>query len=201
MLFSQHDLYAVLSTRCVCCSLNTMCMHTVLSTRCVCMLFSQHDLYVCCSLNTMCMHTVLSTRCVCMLFSQHDVYVVVSRRCAGSFFYYFLSLCLHSTKARWFKQILSIHRDHKFNKQVQETQMQYAYLSVTYRQNNNYTDIYDGKMTNCCQKVRGSKPNQRPKQRKRTKTKKTKTRCRKHLRLTVPCVSWYKWVHFSRAAL
>ena len=26
-------------------------------------------------------------------------------------------------------------------------------LSVTYRQNDNYKDIYDGKMANCCQKV------------------------------------------------
>ena len=41
---------------------------------------------------------------------------------------------------------------------------QYAYLSVTYGQNDNYTDIYDGEMANCCQKVRGNKTNQRPKQ-------------------------------------
>ena len=27
------------------------------------------------------------------------------------------------------------------------------------RQNDNYTDIYDGKMANCCQKVRDSKTN------------------------------------------
>ena len=26
-------------------------------------------------------------------------------------------------------------------------------MSVTYRQNDNYGDIYDGKMANCCQKV------------------------------------------------
>ena len=37
-------------------------------------------------------------------------------------------------------------------------------MSVTYRQNDNHTDIYDGKMANCCQKVRGNKTNQRPKQ-------------------------------------
>ena len=41
---------------------------------------------------------------------------------------------------------------------------QYAYLSVTYGQNDNYTDIYDGEMANCCQKVRGNKTNQRSKQ-------------------------------------
>ena len=55
----------------------------------------------------------------------------------------------------WLKLNLFIHRNHKFNKQVQKTQKQYAYLSVTYRQNDNYTDIYDGKMTNCGQKVSG----------------------------------------------
>ena len=47
---------------------------------------------------------------------------------------------------------LFIHRNHKL-----ETQKQYAYWSVTYRQNDNYTDIYGGKMANCCQKVRGNK--------------------------------------------
>ena len=30
-------------------------------------------------------------------------------------------------------KILFIHRNHKLNKYVQETQKQYAYLSVTYR--------------------------------------------------------------------
>ena len=50
-------------------------------------------------------------------------------------------------------KILFIHRNHKFNKEVQETQKQYAYLSVTYGQNDNYIDIYDGKMANSCQKV------------------------------------------------
>ena len=33
-------------------------------------------------------------------------------------------------------------------------------MSVTYRQNDNYIDIYDGKMANCCQKVRGNKTKQ-----------------------------------------
>ena len=48
-------------------------------------------------------------------------------------------------------KLLFIHRHLKFNKLVQETQKQYAYLSVTYGQNDNYTDIYDGKMANYCQ--------------------------------------------------
>ena len=56
---------------------------------------------------------------------------------------------------------LFIHRNYKFSKSVQETEMQYAYLSVTFRQHDNYTDVYDGKMANCCQKVRGKKANQR----------------------------------------
>ena len=43
--------------------------------------------------------------------------------------------------------------------EVQETQKHYAYLSVTYRQNDNYILIYDGKMANCCQNVRGNKTN------------------------------------------
>ena len=34
-------------------------------------------------------------------------------------------------------KILFTHRNHKLNKQVQETQKQYAYLSVTYIQNDN----------------------------------------------------------------
>ena len=59
-------------------------------------------------------------------------------------------------------KILFIHRNHKFNKEVQETQKQYAYLSVTYGQNDNYTVIYDGMMANWCQKVRGKKT--KPKQ-------------------------------------
>ena len=50
-------------------------------------------------------------------------------------------------------KFLFIHRNHIFNKQVQETQEQYAYINVTYRQNDNDTDIYDGKMANCCQNV------------------------------------------------
>ena len=37
----------------------------------------------------------------------------------------------------WFKQNLFFHRNYKFNKSVQETQKQYAYLSVTSRQNDN----------------------------------------------------------------
>jgi len=48
---------------------------------------------------------------------------------------------------------------------------QYAYLSVTYGQNDNHADIYDGKMANCCQNVRGNKTNQTTK----TKQKQTKT--------------------------
>ena len=60
-------------------------------------------------------------------------------------------------------KILFTHRNHKLNKQVQETQKQYAYLSVTYIQNDNHTDTYDGKMANYCQNVRGNKTNKRPK--------------------------------------
>ena len=43
--------------------------------------------------------------------------------------------------------ILFTHRNHKLNKQVQETQKQYAYFSVTYIQNDNHTDTYDGTQT------------------------------------------------------
>ena len=42
--------------------------------------------------------------------------------------------------------------------------------------NDNHTDIYDGKMANCCQKVRGNKTKQRPKQQqKQTKNKNKQT--------------------------
>ena len=41
-----------------------------------------------------------------------------------------------------FKQKLFIHRNRKFNKQVQETQTHYAYLSVTNRQNGNYIQTF-----------------------------------------------------------
>ena len=51
-------------------------------------------------------------------------------------------------------KILFTHRNHKLNKQVQETQKQYAYLSVTYIQNDNHTDTYDIKMANYCQNVK-----------------------------------------------
>ena len=49
-------------------------------------------------------------------------------------------------------KILFTHRNHKLNKQVQETEekKQYAYLSVTYIQNDNHTDTYDSKMANYC---------------------------------------------------
>ena len=45
-----------------------------------------------------------------------------------------------NTQCFWVKvlglnKILFTHRNHKLNKQVQETQKQYAYLSVTYIQN------------------------------------------------------------------
>ena len=45
-------------------------------------------------------------------------------------------------------KILFTHRNHKLNKQVQETQKQYPYLSVTYLQNDNHTDLrwQDGKL-------------------------------------------------------
>ena len=43
-------------------------------------------------------------------------------------------------------------------------------MSVTYRQNDNYTDIYDGKIANSCQKLRGNKTNQRPKQQQKETT-------------------------------
>ena len=73
-------------------------------------------------------------------------------------------------------KMLFIHRNHIFNKPVQETQKQYAYLSDTYRQNDNYTDIYDGKMANCCQKVRDNKTNQRPKQQQNKNKKLNQTK-------------------------
>ena len=48
-------------------------------------------------------------------------------------------------------------------------------MSVTYRQNDNYTDIYDGKIANSCQKIRGNKTKQRPKQQQnKTKQKQNK---------------------------
>ena len=57
-----------------------------------------------------------------------------------------------------FKQFLKIYSviviissANKYRKQKQ-----YAYLTITYRSNDNYTDIYNGKMANCCQKVRGN---------------------------------------------
>ena len=43
-------------------------------------------------------------------------------------------------RALGLNNILFTHRNHKLNKQVQETQKQYAYLSVTYIQNDNHTD-------------------------------------------------------------
>ena len=64
----------------------------------------------------------------------------------------------------WLKENVFIHRNHKSQQISTGNTKQYAYLSVTYRHNDNYTDIYDGKMANCCQKVRGNKTNQRRKQ-------------------------------------
>ena len=88
---------------------------------------------------------------------------------------------LKSAVSVWFKKIfLFTHRNHKLNKQAQETQKQYAYLSVTYIQNDNsywsvtyiqndnHTDICDGKMANYCQNVRGNKTNKRPKWQQKT---------------------------------
>ena len=53
-------------------------------------------------------------------------------------------------------KIVFVHRNHKFNKQVQETQKQYAYLSVNYRWNDNYIHIHDGKMSNYRQKSKAT---------------------------------------------
>ena len=71
----------------------------------------------------------------------------------------------HQRNRKWvgLNTILFTHRNHKLNKQVQETQKQYAYLSVTYIKNDNHTDTYDSKMANYCQDVRGNKTNKRPK--------------------------------------
>ena len=74
-----------------------------------------------------------------------------------------MGFCLFCFVAVGLNKILFTHRNHKLNKQVQETQKQYAYLSVTYIQNDNHTDTYDGKMANYCQNVRGNKTNKRPK--------------------------------------
>ena len=75
----------------------------------------------------------------------------------------------------WFKQNVFIHRNHKFNKQVQETQKQYAYLSVTYRQNDNYTHIYDGKLWSKSQRQQT-----KPKTKTTTKTDKQNKNIRKN---------------------
>ena len=48
-------------------------------------------------------------------------------------------------------------------------------MSVTYRQHDNYTDIYGGKMANCCQKVRGNKPKTKQQQNKKQKQNKKQT--------------------------
>ena len=98
--------------------------------------------------------------------------------------------CNHRLFIFGLNKILFIHRNRKLNKYVQETQKQYAYLSVTYGQNDNYTDIYDGKMANCCQKVGGNKTNQRPKQRQKQKTK-SKTKQAKLLFLLSELLNTY----------
>ena len=54
------------------------------------------------------------------------------------------------SKRYWFQLNLFVHRNHKLNKQVQETQKQYAYLSVIYRSKEYYIYISDGKMANYC---------------------------------------------------
>ena len=60
------------------------------------------------------------------------------------------AMCNLLTDVVGLNKILFTHRNHKLNKQVQETQKQYAYLSVTYIQNDNHTDTYDSKMANYC---------------------------------------------------
>ena len=44
----------------------------------------------------------------------------------------------------------------------------------SWNENDNYTDIFNGKMVNCCQKVRGNKPNQTPKRQQNKKQKQNK---------------------------
>ena len=51
--------------------------------------------------------------------------------------------------------------------------------SVTCGQNDNYTDIYDAKMANCCQKVRGNKTNPKTKTKQTKQTNKTKTKTKR----------------------
>ena len=47
-------------------------------------------------------------------------------------FFAVLPPCLCTLGNLWFKQNLFIHRNHKFNKQVQETQKQYAYFIILF---------------------------------------------------------------------
>ena len=55
-------------------------------------------------------------------------------------------------------------------------------MNVTYGQNDNYTDIYDGKMANSCQEVRGNKAkkdqNESKNKQNKTKQKQNKTKTR-----------------------
>ena len=71
-------------------------------------------------------------------------------------------------------KLLFIHRHLKFNKLVQETQKQYAYLSVTYRQNDNYRHLrwQDGKLLSKSQRQQNKDQNQN----KQTKQNKTRTK-------------------------
>ena len=69
-----------------------------------------------------------------LLFLFRKVFVVLSSGSSASFFLSFSSLLLLLSSSSVFglNKILFTHRNHKLNKQVQETQKQYAYLSVTY---------------------------------------------------------------------
>ena len=81
---------------------------------------------------------------------------------------------VHWWAQRWLfglNKILFTHRNHKLTKQVQETQKQYAYLSVTYIQNDNHTDTYDGKMA----KLLSKRQRQQNKQKTKMTTKNKQT--------------------------
>ena len=53
-------------------------------------------------------------------------------------------------------------------------------MSVTCGQNDNYTDVYDSKMANCCQNVRDNKTNKDQNDNKNKQTNKTRNKTKQN---------------------
>ena len=81
---------------------------------------------------------------------------------------------------------------------MQETQKPYAYLGATYRQNDNYTDIYDGMMAKLLPKKPEATKQTKDQRNNKTNTKNKTKQTKNYFKKTLILVRQYKtYPHFQ----